>query len=212
MTRLADAAVSAAVTGTVAAIFTTVALGLLARAEGRPPLAPVNASGHWLHGEGAGKGGRADIAHTGTGLATNHLASIFWALPFEWRLAGKEAQTPGAILREAASMAAIAAAVDYGLMPKRLTPGWENDPSLPPSARWRSGWPPAPFSRRPGASARARRGRSTCELRHSEDVALTREHYVHVHVFHGRRFHLTVVWRLREPGSDRAARPARYAA
>jgi hypothetical protein len=127
MTRLADAAVSAAVTGTVAAIFTTVALGLLARAEGRPPLAPVNASGHWLHGEGAGKGGRADIAHTGTGLATNHLASIFWALPFEWRLAGKEAQTPGAILREAASMAAIAAAVDYGLMPKRLTPGWENE-------------------------------------------------------------------------------------
>ena len=127
MTRLADAALSAAVTGTVAAIFTTTALALLARAEGRPPLAPVNASSHWLNGEGAGQGGRADLEHTGTGLATNHLASIFWALPFEWRLAGQGRKIHRDILREAASMAAIAAAVDYGLMPKRLTPGWENE-------------------------------------------------------------------------------------
>jgi hypothetical protein len=29
------------------------------------------------------------------------------------------------MLRDATVMAAIAAAVDYGMVPKRLTPGWE---------------------------------------------------------------------------------------
>ena len=33
------------------------------------------------------------------------------------------ADRPGGLLREAASMAAV----DYGLMPKRLTPGWEHE-------------------------------------------------------------------------------------
>ena len=32
---------------------------------------------------------------------------------------------PAAIARDAAAVSAIAAVVDYGLMPKRLTPGWE---------------------------------------------------------------------------------------
>ena len=38
MKELADVAISAAVTGTVATVFTTTALALLARAEGRAPL------------------------------------------------------------------------------------------------------------------------------------------------------------------------------
>jgi hypothetical protein len=124
--QLADIAVSAAFTGTVATAFTMTALALLASAEGRAPLGPVNASSHWLHGEDAVKDGQADLAHTGTGFATNHLACIFWALPFEYRLAGQKRLTPAAILRDACATAGMAAAVDYGLMPKRLTPGWED--------------------------------------------------------------------------------------
>jgi len=126
VSQLADIAISAAVTGTVATVFTTAALALLAGSEGRAPLGPVNASSHWLHGENAVSGGQADLAHTGTGFATNHLACIFWALPFEYRLSQRQRRTPGAIVRDASATAALAAAVDYGLMPRRLTPGWEN--------------------------------------------------------------------------------------
>jgi hypothetical protein len=120
-----DAGRSALVTGTIASIATTAALALLARAEGKRALQPTNATSHWLHGEGAGRVRRADLAHTLVGYLTHHASAIFWALPFQRWLAGRPPRPPEIILRDAAAMAAIAAFVDYALVPKRLTPGWE---------------------------------------------------------------------------------------
>jgi hypothetical protein len=120
-----DAGRSALVSGTIASIATTAALALLARAQGKRALQPTNATSHWLHGEGAGGYRRADIAHTLLGYATHHASAIFWALPFQRWLARPGPHPPHIILRDAAAMAAIAAFVDYALVPKRLTPGWE---------------------------------------------------------------------------------------
>ena len=117
---------SAVITGTVASLVSTGALALLARAEGRRPLQPTNSTSHWLHGDAAGFTEHADAAHTGLGYLTHHLSAIFWALPFQIWLAARRGPRPTShLVRDAAIMSAIAAIVDYGVVPRRLTPGWE---------------------------------------------------------------------------------------
>ena len=123
---LARTGVSAAVTGTVASLATTAALALLAHAEGKNPLRPTNSTSHWLHGENAGSFARPDLEHTALGYATHHASAVFWALFLEAWLAGRPRRDPLAMLRDASVVAVIAAAVDYGIVPKRLTPGWEH--------------------------------------------------------------------------------------
>ncbi len=110
--------------GTIASAASTAALALLARAEGKGALQPVNSTSHWRNGERAASFKEADLAHTAVGYATHHAATVFWAVIFEWWLG---ARRPGALplMRDAMALSAIAAAVDYGATPKRFTPGWE---------------------------------------------------------------------------------------
>ena len=116
---------AALVSGAAASVGSTAGLALAARTEGRGIWQPLNATSHWLRGDGAAEVTRLDGAHTGVGYATNHAASVFWAVFFEaWR-AWKGPVGPGAMVGEAVVMSAIAAAVDYGATPKRFTPGWE---------------------------------------------------------------------------------------
>ena len=114
----------ALMSGTVASAASTVALALLARAEGKGALQPVNSTSHWRNGEQAAAWRKADLAHTAVGYATHHAATVFWAVLFEWWLG---ARRPAALplVRDALAMSAVAAAVDYGATPKRFTPGWE---------------------------------------------------------------------------------------
>jgi hypothetical protein len=130
MTDWGKAGVSAAITGTVASVVSSAALAMLARLEGKSAVQPLNATSHWPYGEHAGKVRQADLRHSATGFATHHGASIFWATVFETLLQGKQ-RTPSDILKCAALVSALAAAVDYGVVPKRLTPGWEEAISKP---------------------------------------------------------------------------------
>lgn len=122
--------IKALVSGTIASITTTGALAALAKLEGKSAVQPINASSHWLLGERAGQVREVDAAHTAVGLATNHAATMFWAAPLERWLAMRSRRTPTEIVGAAAGIAGVAALVDYVLMPKRLTPGWEE--VLPP--------------------------------------------------------------------------------
>lgn len=126
MTRIVETAALAVITGTIASVVTTGALAGLAVLEGRGVSQPTNSTSHWLYGEEAGRVEDADAAHTLVGYTTHHLSAIFWALPFEAWLARRPESTPLALLRDAGVMSAIAAVVDYGLVPRRLTPGWES--------------------------------------------------------------------------------------
>src|SRR3954470_12433817 len=65
------AGLSALISGATASVASTAALALLAKAEGKSPLQPTNATSHWLHGESAGHVRRADLAHTGVGYLTH---------------------------------------------------------------------------------------------------------------------------------------------
>ena len=115
----------ALVTGTCASVTSSVALALLARAEGRAAPQPVNSTSHWLHGEEAAAFTGLDLRHTGVGYATHHAATVFWAIVFERWAAARRPRGAVPMLRDALAMSAVAAAVDYLATPKRFTPGWE---------------------------------------------------------------------------------------
>jgi hypothetical protein len=132
--KSAQLLVSALVTGSFASVVSTAALAALAKAEGKRAAQPANSTSHWLHGERAASFGGIDFAHTGIGLATHHASVLFWALPLEVWLAFHPPRSSIELLRDAAVVSAIAAVVDYGITPKRLTPGWELTLSKPSMA------------------------------------------------------------------------------
>ena len=113
------------VTGTVASAVSAAVLAMLAKAEGAAPIQPINATSHWLRSEDAGKVRNIDAVHTATGLATHYGACLLWASLFETIRAPTPHAAPVRIVRDAAAVSTIAAVVDYGLVPRRLTPGWE---------------------------------------------------------------------------------------
>ena len=115
----------ALVSGTAASITSSAALALLAKADGRNAVQPLNATSHWLHGEDAGSVREVDLNHTAVGYATHHAASIFWAFLFKSLQAARPERSASRTAKNAAIVTAIAAVVDYGVVPKRLTPGWE---------------------------------------------------------------------------------------
>jgi hypothetical protein len=125
MDRWLQIGLSALVTGTAASVVSTAALALLAQREGKSAFQPTNATSHWLHGDHAASHHEPDVSHTLIGYATHHASALFWAVPFEIWLAARPPRTTAGLLRNACMMSAIAAAVDYGATPKRLTPGWE---------------------------------------------------------------------------------------
>ncbi len=116
---------SALVSGTVATATSAAALALLAVAAGKGAAQPLNATSHWLYGDEAAAFPHADVDHTSVGYATHHAATIFWALFFEGWLARRPARSGLAATGRATAVAALAAAVDYTITPKRFTPGWE---------------------------------------------------------------------------------------
>ncbi len=115
----------AAVSGSVASVTSSVALGALAAMEGKGVLQPVNATSHWRHGERAAVVRSPDLAHTAVGYATHHAATVFWALLFEAGIARRRPVTPLPMLGYAVAMSAVACVVDYTATPRRFTPGWE---------------------------------------------------------------------------------------
>jgi hypothetical protein len=116
----------ALLSGSLASVLSTAVLaGLGKRRLGRP-LAPTNATSHWLWGdEEAFNAVEPSLRHSAVGYATHHASALMWALFYERWLAAEQNLTSGKIVRNAALMSAIAAFVDYQLTPKRFTPGFE---------------------------------------------------------------------------------------
>ncbi len=116
---------SFALSGVMAGVMSTLALGIAARLEGKGAFQPVNSTSHWLNGEHAAAVKRVDGKHTAVGLATHQAATFFWAALFEWWLASRRPVSPAVMATYGFVTSAVAAAVDYGATPKRFTPGWE---------------------------------------------------------------------------------------
>jgi hypothetical protein len=114
-----------AASGLCAGLAALAALAVAAERRNRSPWRPINATSHWIHGPRSGSVSRPDLAHTGTGFTTHMLASFWWALPFSAMIGRSARPSPSRVVAAAAGTTALAALVDYGLVPKRLTPGWE---------------------------------------------------------------------------------------
>ncbi|PZQ45997.1 MAG: hypothetical protein DI556_21565 [Rhodovulum sulfidophilum] len=108
--------------GAGAALATLTAVALSARLAGRSAARPINATSRILHGAAAARRDKADVAHTVPGVLINVGAAFFWGAAITPAPATRPAI---GILGRAFGTTLFAAALDYGLVPTRLRPGWE---------------------------------------------------------------------------------------
>ena len=114
----------ALVSGTFAAAAVTLVASLAARRATGSSAAALNATSHFLWGERAARRDDYSAKYTATGFVTNFGASVFWALLYE-ALARRRRRGAARALRDGAVVSALAYVVDYYVVPKRLTPGFE---------------------------------------------------------------------------------------
>lgn len=115
---------SALVSGTLAAGAVTVVASAAARRATGSSASALNATSHVLWGERAAREDAYSMKYTATGFLANYGASLFWAACYELLGRGQR-RTPARALADAALVSAAAYAVDYHVVPRRLTPGFE---------------------------------------------------------------------------------------
>ncbi|RZL03431.1 MAG: hypothetical protein EOP36_04860 [Rubrivivax sp.] len=115
------------VSGSLAGGLSMLVLALRGRAEKGSAVAPLNAPSHWLHGERALRQTRPSWRYTATGALIHHASALMWGGIFN-RLIGKRgpATHPAKLAAGAAVMTAVAALVDFKMVPERLTPGFQH--------------------------------------------------------------------------------------
>lgn len=116
----------AAVSGLIAGAATAAVLMLRGTREAGTALAPINATSPVAWGDEAAQADAADMKHTALGAGIHAASAVFWASIYE-QLFGRHAARErfGVTLAGGALVAALAYVTDYHLVPKRLTPGWE---------------------------------------------------------------------------------------
>ena len=114
----------ALLSGTLAAAAVTLAASFAARRTTGSAAAALNATSHFLWGERARRQDDYSLKYTAAGFAANYGASVFWALFYEL-LAQDRPRSRARALRDGALVSAAAYVIDYHVVPKRLTPGFE---------------------------------------------------------------------------------------
>jgi hypothetical protein len=114
------------VAGAIVCVATLVAAAVRGRADSGSAIAPINATSHIVLGPAAGSVDVPNFKHTMLGVVINAGASVFWAAIYQW-LFDRDHQRGGVgtSVLGGAAVALLAYLVDYQLIPKRLTPGWE---------------------------------------------------------------------------------------
>ena len=110
--------------GAVASVLSTATLAAMTRLNGHSAASGTNATSHWIWGRRAWRREGADLSHTGAGYAIHHLCSVFWACAFAGWNRLRPAR-PAVVAARAVAVTGVAAFVDYRVVPRRLTPGFE---------------------------------------------------------------------------------------
>lgn len=112
--------------GALAGVAVIAAVMLAGRKESGSAIAPINASSHVIWGDEAAAVERPTLRHTVPGLLINFGAAMWWAFVFQ-KLFGRIIERGGnhRAIAAGTATAGLAYLVDYHLVPKRLTPGWE---------------------------------------------------------------------------------------
>jgi hypothetical protein len=112
-------------TGGIAALGTTAALVALAQRDKQKPVEVLNSVSHILHGDAAFEADQLDLEHTGAGIALNAASVTGWAFIQELILKKLGRRDPAAAATTAVAVTALAYVTDFKVVPKRLTPGFE---------------------------------------------------------------------------------------
>ncbi len=126
----------AVISGTLSGLATATAASVQGKRETGSYYAPLNATSHIIWGDKAALQDTPSLKYTLTGFLLNHGSTIFWALFYEKLLGrrraerdrgeGLSAPTPVAEpILYAATVTTAAYIIDYHLIPKRFTPGFE---------------------------------------------------------------------------------------
>jgi hypothetical protein len=120
----------AAVSGTAAGCAAAVTAACRAAGDGSTPYAPINAVAHCLWPRRAFSETGPSARFTLTGLAIHQPSAVFWGILYEaWMARRHSGDRPRAdataAIACAGATAALAYTVDYHVVPKRLTPGFE---------------------------------------------------------------------------------------
>jgi hypothetical protein len=115
------------ITGGIASLATTVAASLFSKAEGKSAARPINAVSHIAWGEEATHRSEPSVKYTLTGALLNTAAVMSWGLVQEVLLGrfARKKSVPKA-LAAGAAVSGLAYVTDYHVVPKRLTPGFED--------------------------------------------------------------------------------------
>jgi hypothetical protein len=116
-----------AITGAVASVVSTAALGACSVTEKHSPYAPTNAISHVVWGDRATHEDAPSMRYTLLGYGIHLASSVAWGILYEkWfgQLAQKKSLAPALV--SGAAMAGLTYVVDYKLTPKRLQPGFES--------------------------------------------------------------------------------------
>jgi hypothetical protein len=123
----------AAVSGTLASVFSSAALAVAGGRRAPSAAAPTNATSQWVWGQReALAADRPDLRHTLVGYAIHHFAATVWAVLHARLLQHRpQMSRPLPALAAAAATSTVAAVVDLKFTPERLTPGFQHRISTP---------------------------------------------------------------------------------
>ena len=110
-------------TGGAAAASTTAALVALGRRHAVSTWAPLDAVSHIAWGDNAYVEKDLDVKHTVVGAVLNAGAALSWAAVNHWLFSRRP--TVANAIASAVATSAVAAIVDFVVVPARLTPGFE---------------------------------------------------------------------------------------
>jgi len=111
--------------GTGAAVAALAATALLSRLEGHSALRAINSTSHIIWGPDDAPSDEIDVERTVPGLLINIGSAYFWGTVFACMTPRPERRSTGDIVGRAFGTSLLAGVIDYGLVPRRLRPGWE---------------------------------------------------------------------------------------
>ncbi len=111
--------------GLLASSVSAAALLWRGRTDASSAVAPLNAVSHWFWPEAALRSDRPSLKYTATGTAVHYASSMVWAGLYGWLRERRRRPTTLNAVSDAALVSTLAAVVDLKLVPKRLTPGFE---------------------------------------------------------------------------------------
>lgn len=123
MNQRRSTAADVIVPGLVAGALFSGAAALFGRRDSGSAAAALNAPTHFLYGESALDERRYTLRHTLPGIAVNLGAGLFWAAVMQGFLPRSGPRSLSRSLMAGSAASSLAWALDYHVLPRRLSPG-----------------------------------------------------------------------------------------